>query len=60
MFGGSYLKMALYGFIILMLVALVDFFSRRELYGYNLIACVCMFCFCFDVLKIWTIEIRDR
>ena len=40
--------MPLYRFIKLMLVAPVDFFSRKELYGCNLIACLCVCCFCFD------------
>ena len=41
--GGSHYAMPLYRFIKLMLVAPVDFFSGRELYGCNLIACVCVY-----------------
>ena len=42
--------MPLYSFTRSMLVAPVDFFSGRKLYGCNLIAsgCVCVY-FCFDV-----------
>ena len=35
--------MPLYRFIKLMLVAPVDYFSRRKLCGCNLISCVCAF-----------------
>ena len=40
--------MPLCRFIKLMVVAPVDFFSVRELYRCNLIACLYVFCFCFD------------
>ena len=57
MFGESYHEMPLYRLIKLMLVAPVDFFSGRKLYGCNVIARVRVFCFCFDVfyhMDVWS------
>ena len=50
--------MPLYRFIKLVLVAPVDFLSRRKLYGCNRLL-VCM-CFVLTFFVIWTIGVRDK
>ena len=50
--------MPLYRFIKLVLVAPVDFFSGRELYGCNCLL-VCM-CFVLTFFVIWTIGVPDK